>query len=57
MEKGDVFTYRKKEYKLLAVCKTVIDGEDKLEYMAKEIDKDILHRFMYNDKGKLYKII
>ena len=57
MEKGETFMYRKKEYIVMATLKLPINGEYKIEYSAKRLDDNSLHRFMYNEKGKLYRII
>lgn len=57
MEKGDVFTYRKREYVVLSVFNTCIDGKFTLEYVAKEKDDTFFHRFYVDEKGKFKRII
>ena len=56
MEKGDVFTYRKREYIVLSVLKTCINGNFTVEYVAKEKDDTWFNRFYVDEKGKIKRI-
>ena len=57
MEKGDVFTYRKREYVVLSAFNTCIDGKFTVEYVVKEKDDTCFHRFYVDEKGKFKRII
>ena len=57
MEKGDTFTYRKKEYLVLSKYKAICNGEEFFEYAAEMIEDNSLHRFYFDEHQKLKKII
>lgn len=57
MEKGDTFTYRKKEYIVLSKYKAICNGKEFFEYAAEMIEDNSLHRFYFDEHQKLKKII